>query len=237
MPHNSTLGAYQLEFVKICGITSVEDRDLVAEAGADYFGALIDVAYSPRSISLTQAGKLFDSPPIPGVALVFNNNLERIRKIVDELNPYAVQLLGNESPEFVATLKSTLECRIWKCLHLPPKGRGAMDLEFLITLAEDFENSGADAIAVDTIDTTGGKTMLGGTGLVGDWNAIRALLKERTIPTILAGGINDGNAVMALQAVRPNGIDVCTGVESSIGKKDPAKLRRLFEVLAPYRSS
>ncbi|MDH7481351.1 MAG: phosphoribosylanthranilate isomerase [Armatimonadota bacterium] len=237
MPHNSTLGAYRLDFVKICGITSAEDRDLVAEAGADYFGVLIDVAYSPRSISLTQAGKLFKSPPIPGVALVFNNSLDRIRKIVDELNPFAIQLLGNEPPEFIATLKSALDCRIWKCLHLPPKGHGAVDLEFLITLAEDLENSGVDAIAVDTLDTTGTKTMLGGTGMVGDWNAIRALLKDRTVPGILAGGINDGNVIMALQAVRPNGIDVCTGVESSIGKKDPAKLNRLFSVLEPYRSS
>lgn len=236
MPHVSPLGAYQLDFVKICGVTSVEDRDLVAEAGADYFGVLIDVAYSPRSMPVDKARPLFDSSPIPGVALVFNASIDRVRKVVECLNPSAVQLLGNEPPELVAELKSRLDCQVWKTLHLPAKGHGEMDLESMCLLAEDYENSGADVLTIDTVDHTAGKARFGSTGLVANWNTVRAVLNGRSVPRVLAGGINADNAIAAIQAVRPDGLDVCTGVESAVGKKDPEKLARLFEVLSPYRA-
>jgi len=236
MPHISQLGAYRLDLVKICGVTNTEDRDLVAEAGADYFGALVDVAYSPRSLTLDKARVVFDSPPIPGVVLLFNADIDRVRRVVDSLEPFAVQLLGNESPEFVARLKSEIDCQIWKTLHLPAKGYREMDLESMCLLAEDYENSGADVLTVDTVDHTAGKARLGSTGVIANWNTVRAVLNGRTVPRVVAGGINADNAVAAIQAVRPDGLDICTGVESEVGKKDPAKLARLFEVLAPYRS-
>ena len=98
MPHNSPADSYRLEAVKICGTTSLADRDLAADAGADYFGALVDVGYSPRSLTLENAKQLFEAPPIPGVVLLFNAGESRVRAVVEQLNPFAVQLLGHEPP-------------------------------------------------------------------------------------------------------------------------------------------
>jgi phosphoribosylanthranilate isomerase len=233
MPQSSTTGPYRLEAVKICGLTGAADRDLVANAGADYFGALVDVGFSPRSITLEQAMPLFDSPPIPGVVLFSNASLDRVKAIVEQLKPFAVQLLGHEQPELIASLKSALDCQVWKSLHVPPRNHGEIDLESVEMLAEEYEDSGVDVLLFTTVDYSGATRF--GTGMVGDWSTIRDLMRPRVVPGFLAGGLNPGNVASALQAVKPNGIDVCTGVESSPGKIDPQRLKEFFEALTTIR--
>lgn len=236
MPHSSPANPYRLETVKICGITNVEDRDLVADAGADYFGALVDVGYSPRSLSLDQAKPLFGSTPIPGIVSLADPSASRVMSIVQQLEPYAVQLLGKESPEFVASLKSALDCQVWKSLHIPAKNHGTIDVESMKDLAEEYEDSGADAILLTTVDSSSGTAKFG-TGKTADWGLIRTLAQGRGIPVMLGGGLHSDNVLSALQTVRPAGVDVCSGVESSPGRKDPAKLRAFFETLAPARAN
>jgi phosphoribosylanthranilate isomerase len=235
MPHRSPASPYRLEAVKICGMTNIEDRDLAANAGADYFGVLVDVTYSPRSLTLDKAKPLFESPPIPGVVLLFNPNPDKVKLVADKLKPFAVQLLGHEPPELVASLKNTLDCQVWKSLHVPPRGHGEIDVEELKTAAEEYEDSGVDVILFGTVDASGNKTKLGGTGMVSDWTVIRGLIAPRMVPSFLAGGLNPTNVGAALQSVKPYGIDVCTSVESSPGKKDSSKLAELFRALAPFR--
>lgn len=235
MPHGSPASSYRLGTVKICGTTSVVDRDLAADASADYFGVLVDVGYSPRSLTLDQAKPLFESPPIPGVVLLFDPSGSRVQAVVEQLDPFAVQLIGRETPESLASLKTVLECQIWKSLHMPARGLGSIDVESMGILAEEYEDSGADVILFSTVDSSSGTTRFG-TGLVGDWGLIRGLVDGRTVPTFLGGGLNADNVISALQLVKPNGIEVCSGVESSAGKKDPQKLAKLFEVLAPLRA-
>jgi phosphoribosylanthranilate isomerase len=235
MPHNSSASPYRLEAVKICGVTDRADRNLIADAGADYFGVLIDVGFSPRSISLEKAKPIFKSPPIPGIALLFNANPKMVEAVVNELNPFAVQFMGKESPEALATLKSMMNCQVWKSLYVPPKGRGDIDIEETETMIEDYEDSGADVLSVGTMDVSGGSTQFGGTGMVSDWSTIRILMRAMSVPGFLAGGLNPDNVYSAVQMVRPSGIDICTGVESELGKKDPSKLTALFKALAPLR--
>ena len=234
MPHNSA-DSYRLQAVKICGTTSLEDRDLAADAGADSFGVLVDVGYSLRSVTLEQATPLFDSSPIPGVALLFNPSASRVWTVVQQLKPYAIQLLGHEMPDFIASLKSELECQIWKSLHIPARSHGSIDVESMMSLAEEYEDAGVDALLFSTVDSTSGMAKFG-TGLVGDWSLIRGLANGRAVPTYLGGGLNPDNVVTAIQSVRPNGIEVCSGVEASRGKKDPEKLKALFLALAPFRT-
>lgn len=235
MPHSSPADSYRLGAVKICGTTSLTDRDLAADAGADYFGVLVDVRYAPRSLALNQAKLLFELPPIPGIALLLDPSPGQVQAVVQRLNPFAVQLLGHETPEFVASLKSSLECQVWKSLHVPARSRGSIDMESMRMLAEEYEDSGADVILFSTVDASGGMTRFG-TGMVGDWGLIRGLVNDRIVPAFLGGGLNPDNVVTALQTVKPNGIEVCSGVESSVGRKDPQKLARLFEALAPLRA-
>jgi phosphoribosylanthranilate isomerase len=62
-----------------------------------------------------------------------------------------------------------------------------------------------------------------------DWDAARDIAAIR--PTILAGGLTAANVKLAVRSVRPYGIDVSSGVESSPGVKDPGRLRSFFEAL------
>lgn len=232
---NSASDPYRLEVVKICGNTTVADRDLVSNAGADYFGVLVDVGYSPRSLSLEQAVPLFESPPIPGVVSLVDPSLDKVRAVVSELDPAAIQFLGRETPDFMASVKSAVECEVWKSLQVPGRNRGTIDVEAMVDLAEEYEDSGVDAILFTTVDSSGG-TVKFGTGLVGDWGVIRGMVGGRAVPCYLGGGLYTANILTALSTVKPAGIDVCSGVEKSPGLKDPDKLAELFEVLSPLRA-
>lgn len=234
MPHASPTDTHVLESVKVCGVTNLEDRNLVADAGADYFGVLVDVGYSPRSLSLEKAEPLFKNPPIPGVVLLFNASPSRITQVAERLKPFAVQLIGNEQPDFLASVKSKLECEVWKSLFLPPRGRGQIDLDLMRNLAEEYEDSGVDALVLATLDPSGGTTPRGGS-IVGDWSLMRAIARDRVVPVFLSGGLTPTNVRAAFEAVKPQGIDICTGVEASPGRKDPHLLANLFDVLSVYK--
>ena len=236
MPYGFPADAYRLQSVKICGTMSLADRDLAAEAGADYFGVLVDVGYSVRSLSLDQAKPLFESPPVPGIVSLYGRSITRVREVVEQLNPFAVQLLGHEPPETLASLKSVLACEVWKSLHVPARNRGTIDVEAMKALAEEYEDSGADSILFTTVDTSGGTTRFS-TGMIGDWSLIRGLVAGRAVPAFLAGGLDTGNVISAIQAVKPEGIDVCSGVEISPGRKCPQKLATFFEAIAPFRAT
>ena len=75
----------------------------------------------------------------------------------------------------------------------------------------------------------------GGTGRTIDWSVAAAIARQR--PVILSGGLNAGNVIEAIGAVRPYAIDVSSGVESAPGRKDAAKLRHFFDVLHSSSSS
>ena len=207
--------------LKICGNTNIEDVRLIGASGADYCGILVTVGFSERSLSLQQAFVLAAESKIPNVILMCDPGIEEVKEIVAEIRPFAVQLLGHESPELVKKLKSKLECRVWKTVHLSLVSGQASP--------EEYVKAGADALLVDSVDTSEGFQRLGGTGKVADWKAAAAMVKAVSIPVFLAGGINPENVEKAITEVRPHGIDLCSGVEASRGKKDPEKLRNLVK--------
>ena len=69
--------------------------------------------------------------------------------------------------------------------------------------------------------------MPGGTGTTADWSVAREA--STLVPILLAGGLGPDNVAAAIEAVRPSGLDVSSGVEASPGVKDAVKVRRLFE--------
>ena len=97
----------------------------------------------------------------------------------------------------------------------------------------EYVEAGADALLFDTAVVSDGKMKFGGTGTTSDWGVVKDLMKkvESPVPVWLAGGINPGNVGAALDAVDPYGIDLCSGVEASPGKKDPEKVRALMETI------
>jgi len=194
--------------IKICGITNEADALFCAEAGADFLG-FIFVPSSPRHIEPEKAAniakRLRENPNAPKIVGVFKDaSVESINKIgfLD-----LVQLHGNESDAEIGALGIPAI----KTLHV-----GA-------SLPDTHATPNAAWLLFDTFD----ERRSGGTGRRFDWSLLATY--ERSKPFFLSGGLTPDNVVAAVSMVRPDAIDVASGVEASPGIKDHDKVARLFE--------
>lgn len=200
--------------VKICGTTSGRDARLTAEAGADFLGVILHPP-SPRYVSREMALQVRDSTSLALVVLSVNQDLPTLLQVVADLQPYALQLHGDESPQLVRELTAR-GLRVWKAI--------SGSEEALLQDASAFHQAGAEAILVDAREITTNGIVYGGTGHLVDWNAARRLVDEG-FRTILAGGLSPQNVQRAIETVQPWGVDVASGVEASKGVKDDQKVR------------
>ncbi len=229
--------------VKICGITSVFDRDMVAGAGADLFGVIFEVPFSPRSQTRDQAERLLSDPPIPGVVLVYEPNWAELYDLLRSCRPFALQFLNPAGPDDLIRLKNDFPyLSLWQSLHLPAAGskNSSAHLSGLSTLAASLQQlaaNGLDVVVFDTVAFVSGQLRYGGTGQTSDWTIVRKLVQQITLPVYLAGGLNPDNVWQALDTVRPAGIDLCSGVESTVGRKDPEKVRALLAQVEKWRET
>jgi phosphoribosylanthranilate isomerase len=215
--------------VKICGITSIHDARLAADAGADYIGVLVDVAISERTRTAAQAAEIASESPIPTVILLYNRSTSDIQEIVSQVQPFAVQLLGQESPQQVEELNREGACEFWKSVYLPAGSPKNVDIPAVREEMQAYRDAGADFLLFDSVDMSLEKPRYGGTGKTCDWNVAGELITESPLPVFFAGGIRPENVKAAIETIRPHGIDLCSGVEASKGVKDPLKLERLME--------
>ena len=215
--------------IKICGVTSVEDARLVAKTGADYIGVIIEVDASPRRLSVEQASLICRQSTLPVVALLFNPEFDWLQEAIATLHLHAVQLIGQESPSLVERLKQAADCEVWKSIHLPAQGMGKIDITEYQARINFMVDAGIDAIIIDTVVGSAPEDRrYGGTGQVSNWTVARKLVELLTpVRCFLAGGIKPENVRQAIDQVNPWGLDICSGVESAPGKKDPDKLYRL----------
>jgi phosphoribosylanthranilate isomerase len=154
-----------------------------------------------------------------------------VGRLVDTLNPHAVQFLNLEDLSHIRKLKKEYpEMEIWQSIHLPEAGRN-VDLDRFRKTVRDYVDAGADLLIFDTVAVLNGVTKFGGTGLVSDWHLVKQLIDQSgsRVPIWLAGGINPDNVTEAIRTVRPDGVDLCSGVEASPGTKDPDKVRQLIK--------
>src|SRR3954470_18754416 len=190
--------------VKICGITRTTDARAAAEAGADAIG-LVFYPPSPRYLSVERAVEIRDALPpfVQTVALFVNADGAQIAQVIGRVHPAMLQFHGDEAPQFCAQfgLPYVKACRV----------RPGVDaLAYLQPFAA------AAGWLVDSFVPE-----YGGVGESFDWSLVP---KERARPLILSGGLELGNVARAIRAVRPWGIDVSSGVESSKAIKDAGKM-------------
>jgi len=199
--------------VKICGIRSVEEAEAALDAGADALGFNF-WPKSPRYITPKSAGEIIArlSPMASTVGVFVNEDAARILEIATELRLSAVQLHGDESPDYCARLSSI------KTIKAIRVGQ-----DFDLRVIEGY------SVAMVLLDSDI-KGSYGGTGRRFDWRI--AVEAKRLAPIILAGGINTENVWDAITHVRPAAIDVCSGVEAERGRKDLNKLRSFMAVVA-----
>jgi phosphoribosylanthranilate isomerase len=194
--------------VKICGITSAADAQAAIEAGANLLGFNF-YPKSPRHISEDRAAEIRSKLPkkVKAVGIFVNVLAADVVTLRSSVGLDAVQLHGDEPPEMVAEIAPVV----------PVIKAFRVESEFPITILDEY--SQAFAFLFDAAHTD----QYGGTGRTTDWDvARRASLKHRII---LAGGLKVENVAAAVRIVRPYGIDVASGVESSPGKKDHGLLR------------
>jgi len=201
--------------VKICGLTNYRDAAAAVDLGADLLGFNF-YPKSPRFVTPEQAAQIINKlPAFIDVAGVFvNASLDQIKEAIGECNLDWVQLHGDESPEFCESLLS-INVRTMKAIRV----KDQEDIE----RAESFFT---DAVLLDAFDPE----KYGGTGLTFDWNIIGHISKR----IFLAGGINPDNVAAAIE-LGVYGIDVCSGIETSPGKKDHRKMKKLFENIQRLR--
>ena len=200
--------------VKICGITNTEDARLVLESGADMLGMIVDVPVaSPRKIPLDTAVEIAHSlkGDIDLVAVLMPHHVQEVERIVRRLAPYAVQLHGFESNDFLRSLRNAVpNVKIIKTVHVAETGTiqgGLPESDYL------------DFLLLDTVSQ-----QLGGTGKTHNWATSARLVELSTVPVLLSGGLSPSNVCDAIRAVKPFGVDVASGVESSPGRKSKEKV-------------
>ena len=221
--------------VKICGTTSVADAQMAADAGADYCGVVLEVPFSERSVPIGTAVEITRQTSIPTVIPVFNRPTDWVRRAVETIQPYAIQLMGHESSDEVHHLKQQLSCNVWKSLFLSIGTSEKPDVEGIRVEMDAYTHAGADAFLFDTAEVSHGKVRFGGTGKTSDWGIAANLIARSTIPAFLSGGIRVKNVNQAIEAVQPYGIDLCSGVESAKGSRDARKLNLLMDALRQSR--
>ncbi len=216
--------------LKICGITNTGDRDMVIAAGADFMGSIIDVPSSPRSVTLTEAAFLFNTRDIPRVAVMVNPLEPYLLKVIDRLSPDAVQLHGDESPEFINTMKEQKNINVWKVVHIPGNASDKKAVvETLKKKISEYSDAGVTTFLLDTSVKTKEGTRRGGTGATFDWNILDNLSLNSEVRVFVAGGVTPRNLGKLLSITTISGVDVNSGVELYPGKKDPKRVRQLIK--------
>lgn len=152
------------------------------------------------------------SPIVCTVGVFVNDEANRIVDIASELGLSAVQLHGDESPEFCDSL-------------------GSIKTIKAIRVGQDFDLSLIENYRVHMVLLDSSiEGSYGGTGRRFDWRI--AIEAKRLASIILAGGLTTDNVWDAITHVRPAAIDVCSGVESEPGRKDLDKLRRFMAIVS-----
>ena len=199
--------------VKICGITNAEDAALAVAAGADALGFIL-YRKSPRFVEPTVVRTIVAGLPpfVLPIGVFVNEEAVAVRTLMDECGLALAQLHGDESAAYCRTLGRP----VLKALRLK-------DHSAFLALAEFQGRANVRGFVVDAFSDQA----YGGTGQTVDW----ALAAEaaRAAPVLLAGGLTPANVSQAIQAVRPYGVDVSSGVEARPGKKDPAKVKAFIE--------
>ena len=195
--------------VKFCGMTRREDIDCAEELGAEAVG-LVFVPGTPRCLEVSRARELLRGlPPLLARVGVFaDEDPMRVRRVREDLGLTAVQLHGSESPGNCAAVGGV---RI-------KTFRVREDWDAAVLAAYDCEACLLEAPI---------RGSLGGGGVAFEWQKIRGGVATRRI--ILAGGLTPENVSRAIELTRPYAVDVSSGIESSVGVKDPDKMKAFME--------
>ena len=198
--------------IKICGIKTVNDALAAMDAGVDLIGFNF-YRKSPRYVEVGMCRNIMSVMRQHGrvtcVGVFVNASVTEIRATMGTLGLNLAQLHGDEPVEMLHQLG----------------GQGFKAFRGIPESVDGFVRNDAPAFLVDASV----KGVYGGSGVTADWKGAAELAKK--YPLLLAGGLTPENVADAVQQVRPWGVDVASGVESSPGAKDAAKMKAFVKAV------
>ena len=192
--------------IKICGIKTLNEAHAAVDAGADYLG----FNFYPKSIRFIEKNSCADItsvlkqkyPQIKLVGVFVNLTVGEIKDLMETCSLDLAQLHGDEIVEILNALNG----KAFKAFRGIPES------------INGFARSESPAFLVDASV----KGLYGGSGITADWNGAAELAKK--YPLLLAGGLTPENVAAAVSQVKPWGVDVASGVETTPGIKDISKM-------------
>ena len=208
--------------VKVCGITNLDDALAAANAGVDMLGFNFYQG-SPRYITPEVARAivdhlLADDPSLLTVGVYVNESLDTIKKIAAVAGVSALQLHGNEPPEYCKALEAYYVIKVFSAGE-----------EFAPETVLEYD---VQAIMLDALD----REKFGGTGKLSNW-AVARETRELFPKLFLAGGLSAENVAEAINQVNPYAVDACSRLESAPGRKDHARVRAVVAAVRAATSS
>ncbi len=200
--------------IKIDGITTPEDAVSARELGADYLGMILSQGFS-RSILPDVAVDIGLATEAPLVAVFVDESLDEAERIAGLIGASVIQLHGEEDGEYVEELRRRGMWAIWKAVRV----RDPAD----VTRAVEALGASVDGLLLDGWHPD----RPGGSGVSFSWEGAR-VVRDRIPPdlkVIVAGGLTPGNVADAVRTLRPDVVDVSSGVELHVRRKDPELIR------------
>lgn len=199
--------------IKICGITNLEDAEKAISLGADAIGFIF--ADSPRRVTPQTARSIVENlkGKFLSVGVFVDEPVKEAKKIAEYCSLDAVQLHGDENPEYCSQFKERLLIKTFRI-------KDDSSLKPIPRYKDVF------AYLLDTFS----KKAHGGTGETFDWNlAVKA--KAFGKPIILSGGLGLANIEKAIKVVSPYGVDISSSIEVKPGKKDHKLMEEVFKAI------
>jgi phosphoribosylanthranilate isomerase len=206
-----------MTWIKICGMTNLEDALVAVDAGADAVG-FVFYEKSPRCVSVETARRIAEKLP-EGVEKVgvFVGVSSIVAGVSKEAGLTVAQIYLHARSTLPDEYLTNMPCRV-----IPAISPGAVGGNELcgFRVSDEVRNR-----VVAALIDSGNSERPGGTGKRLDWHAMAALACRAGINLIVAGGLRPDNVGEAIEILKPWGVDVVSGVEASPGKKDPEKVR------------
>ncbi len=203
--------------IKFCGLTREQDAAAAVALGAAYVGVVF--AGGPRHRTLDEAAQILRRAGAAQRVGVFGSpHATELSRYIASVPLSVVQLHGDSSPKAVMAARAVGAHEVWAVVPV-------IDGKLADHAQELFQC--ADAVVLDTRAANG----LGGTGRPFDWVAVASALDgvTRTARLVVAGGLTPGNVAEAIRCLKPEIVDVSSGVESAPGVKDPVLMSRFQE--------
>ena len=210
--------------LKVCCIMSPAEAALAVEAGASALGLVSQMPSGPGVIDDGLIAEIAAAvpPPVATFLLTCRRDAAGIVEQARACGTGTLQLVDAVAPEVYGEIRTALPAvKLVQVIHV----RGAESVAEARAVAPHV-----DALLLDSGNPDLATKQLGGTGRVHDWAHSRAIVETAGKPVFLAGGIRPDNVAAALDAVRPFGIDLCSGVRSH-GALDADKLAALVAAM------